>query len=56
MTLDSQEILNYIKVQKRTFETLPLKNDFNDGLLEGLNLVKVWIEISIGRENNVLLP
>jgi hypothetical protein len=53
MNIDSREVLNYIKVQKATFEMLKLSgmpNLFNDGLIEGLNLVRVYLEMLEDKE------
>lgn len=49
MLIDSKEVLNYCDVQKRTFEMLAIGGDFNKGLIEGINLVKTWVEISVKR-------
>jgi hypothetical protein len=53
MNIESQSILNYIDIQTRTFETMgiALDSDFNKGIIEGLNLVKNWIEITEDRED-----
>ena len=52
MQITTSEILEYIEAQKNTFErlgTLLPGNVFNDGIIEGLNLMKQYITI---REEN----
>jgi len=45
---EMRPIMNYIVFQKATFERLDrsVPADFNKGLIAGLNLVKIWIELT----------
>ena len=46
MNIDTQSIIRYIDSQIQVFSLLTsLKSEFNDGLKEGLNIVKTYIEM-----------
>ena len=46
MNIDTQSIIRYIDSQIQVFSLLTsLKSEFNDGLKEGLNIVKAYIEM-----------
>ena len=46
MKIDIESLSSYIKVQEKTFEITKsiIGNDFNQGILEGLGLVKAYLE------------
>ena len=44
------EVSKYIEAQKKIFKMMPLKSDFNDGVIEGFNLVSVYLNLRIDRE------
>ena len=50
--INEKEILNYCDVQKKTFEMMNIPGDFNRGIIEGINLVRTWIEILMKGVNN----
>ena len=43
--MDSKIMLDYIEAQKKTFELLEktCPSDFNNGVMQGLNLVKMFV-------------
>jgi len=44
------ELRRYIEAQLKVFAMLPLKSDFQAGVIEGLNLIKVYIDKRIEDE------
>ena len=49
------EISKYVETQKKLFGAMPLKSDFNDGIIEGLNLVSAYINMRIDIETDKIL-
>ena len=46
MNIDTQSVIRYINLQIQVFSLLTsLKSEFNDGLKEGFNIVKTYIEM-----------
>lgn len=45
-----EEIKSYVEAQIKIFRAMPLQSDFNNGIIEGLNLVKAYLEARIGDE------
>ena len=57
MHIDTKEILNYLQIQRDSFERLGSimpDNQFNKGVLEGLNFVKQFILIMEEREGTAI--
>lgn len=52
MDINTQELLQYVKQQKQVFKMLgeTLNSQFNEGIIEGLNLVKTFVEIYENKE------
>ena len=48
MTIDTQEVLRYIKAQHSLFDAMYSSKvggaDFNEGIMAGLDLVKAFVE------------
>lgn len=44
------EMKKYVEAQIKIFKVLPFRSDFNDGIIEGLNLVKVYLDKRIESE------
>ncbi len=45
-----EELLRYVEAQIKVFNVMPLKSEFNDGVIEGLNLVKVYLNARMENE------
>ena len=52
MNIDTREVISYINGQKAIFIALKavMPSDFNDGIMQGFNLVKMFIEGYEGKE------
>mgnify|MGYP001567345752 CR=1 FL=1 len=48
------EISKYVEMQKKVFCMMPFQNDFNNGIIEGLNLVSTYINLRIEREGKAI--
>lgn len=44
------ELQKWIETQEKVFTMLPLKSPYQDGILEGLNLVKKYITFMLDNE------
>ena len=45
MNIDTKEVLDYLSAQKKIFTNTPLKSDFNEGIVTGLDLIKTFLTL-----------
>ncbi len=52
MNIETRELIRYIEQQKQIFKMLggALYSEFNDGVIQGLSLVKAFVELYENRE------